>query len=135
MSARSCIVTVFIACIFTLHISSACFAEIARWNENQVLGQNGDYEFAGIYEFDTLFIADDVEITNTNISQLVIKATYLSLGNNVVIRVRNGFYPGAPAHSAGNINLNNIPEHAIEVGTIVLLANTFGHGGNGGNGA
>jgi hypothetical protein len=133
MSARSCIVTVFIACIFTLHISSACFAEIARWNENQVLGQNGDYEFAGIYEFDTLFIADDVEITNTNISQLVIKATYLSLGNNVVIRVRNGFYSGAPENSIGNINLDNIPEFAIVNENIVLLPNTFGRGGNGGH--
>ncbi len=46
-----------------------------NWNENMVLGQNGPYPFAGIYEFDNLFIGDNVEITSSGISQLIIRLT------------------------------------------------------------
>jgi hypothetical protein len=71
--------------------------ESVTWTTNQFLGKNGDYDFAGIYEFENLTIGDNVEITSSGISQLVIYVNgTLTLGKNVVIRVRNGFYPNAP---------------------------------------
>ena len=66
-----------------------------------VLGQNGDQSFAGVYEFENLTINDNVEITSNGISQLVIYVNgTLTLGKNVTIRVRNGYYANTPNLSA-----------------------------------
>ena len=79
------------------------------FSTNQVLGQNGDYPFAGIYVFDNLTLADNVEITSSGISQLVIKVNgRLTLGRNAVIRVRNGYYPEAPVNPITELNASNL---------------------------
>ena len=106
------------------------------FSTNQVLGQNGDYPFAGIYVFENLTLADNVEITSSGISQLVIKVNgRLTLGRNAVIRVRNGYYPEAPVNPITELNATNMASKGIlsSEGTFVFQ-NTFGRGGNGGNG-
>lgn len=105
------------------------------WKSNQVLGANGDHPFAGIYHFDSLTIGDNVEITSSGISQLVIKVQgELVFGDNAVIRVRNGYYPGAPQNPISGINSKTLRELGIDGGGFRVFENTFGRGGNGGNG-
>ena len=61
------------------------------WTSNTVLGPNNtNYPFAGIYQFDNLTIGDNVEVTSSNISHLVIRVNgTLTMGSNAAIRVRN----------------------------------------------
>lgn len=100
-----------------------------------VLGQKGEYNFAGIYEYNNLTIDDNTKITNNGISQLVIKVNgTLTLGKNVAIRVRNGFYPEAPENSISSITPLNLNMLGEEANGIKLYPNTFGKGGNGGKG-
>ena len=102
---------------------------------NQVLGQNGNYSFAGIYVFDDLTIGDNVEITTTGISQLVLKVNgRLTLGKNAVIRVRNGYYPAAPVNLISALNAPNLQTKGVLTPEGVrIYENMFGRGGNGGN--
>jgi len=102
------------------------------FSTNQVLGPNGDYPFAGIYVFDNLTIGDNVEITSTGISQLVIKVNgRLTLGGNVTIRVRNGYYPEAPANLITDLNAINLASKGtLSPEGAMVYANMFGRGGN-----
>jgi N-acetylneuraminic acid mutarotase len=108
-----------------------------NWDTNQMLGQNGPFDFAGIYEFENLTLGDNVEITSNGISQLVlyIHGT-LTLGRNAAIRVRNGSYPGAPANKIGDLNSENLEISGISLSgkPFRLYPNTIGKGGNGGSG-
>ncbi|MHB8092066.1 MAG: putative Ig domain-containing protein, partial [Syntrophales bacterium] len=114
--------------------SNAAAVNGVVWNVNQTLGQNGPYDFAGIYEFSDLTIGDNVEITSSGISQLVLYVHgTLALGKNVAIRVRNGFYPGAPATPISSITAENINTVGINTGNYYLFPNSFGKGGDGGN--
>ena len=66
---------------FPLAASAVDSAGNVTFTTNQVLGQNGDYPFAGIYVFDNLTLGDNVEITSSGISKLVIKVNErLTLG-------------------------------------------------------
>ncbi|MEN6348506.1 MAG: PQQ-binding-like beta-propeller repeat protein, partial [Syntrophomonas sp.] len=106
-------------------------------NQHTVLGQNGNYDFAGIYEYDNLIIGDNVEIASKGISQLVLKVNgTLTLGKNDVIRVRNGFssYSGAPTEVISSLNASNLNTKGIDGGGFRLYPNMYGKGGNGGNG-
>ncbi len=106
------------------------------WNTDQVLSQQGDYPYAGIYEFDNLTIGDNVEITSSGISQLVIKVNgTFTIGENVVIRVRNGYYPDAPANSITDLTPENLLSLGQDAGGFRLYPNMFGRGGDGGEGA
>lgn len=107
------------------------------WNLNQVLGPNvPGYPFAGIYQFDNLTLGDNVEVTSSNISHLVIKVTgILNLGRGAAIRVRNGFYAVAPQTPISNItSVAQLNTNGLEVGEFRLYPNLFGRGGNGGGG-
>ena len=105
------------------------------WTTNQVLGQNGAYPFAGIYEFNNLTIGDNVEVTSSGISQLVIKVNgTLTLGKNAAIRVRNGYYPDAPVNLISNLTDENLNTMGVDGGGFRVYENMFGKGGNGGDG-
>ena len=106
------------------------------WSSSLVLGPNhAPHDCAGIYSYTDLVIADNTEVTSSNISHLVIKVTgTLKLGSNVVMRVRNGFYPGAPAVPLSAINANNLGQYGLDVGGIYVFTNAFGRGGDGGGG-
>ncbi|MFC1857339.1 C13 family peptidase [Thermodesulfobacteriota bacterium] len=110
-------------------------ADTTYWDTDHVLGQNGPYEFAGIYEFDNLTISDNVEVTSSGISQLVlnVKGT-LILGANVIIRVRNGYYPEAPQNPIGLLETVNFNDLGIDAGGFLVFPNVFGKGGDGGKG-
>lgn len=111
--------------------------ESVVWDTNQVLGQNGPFDFSGIYEFGNLTIGDDVEITSSGISQLVLYVHgTLTLGKNATIRVRNGFYSGAPANKISKLNSENLGTSGISVSgkPFRIYPNTFGKGGDGGSG-
>lgn len=108
------------------------------WHINTVLGpNNATYPFTGIYNFKNLYIGDGVEVTSKGISQLVmnVKGT-LYLGKNATIRVRNGYYPYAPASEISSltnivVNSDNISENED---SFRIYENAFGKGGNGGTG-
>jgi hypothetical protein len=105
------------------------------WKTNKVLGQNGKYGFAGIYEFNNLTIGDNVEVTSKGISQLVLKVKgTLTLGKNAVIRVRNGYYPEAPTNKIQVINKSNLNKLGVVINGVRVYPNTFGKGGDGQNG-
>jgi len=106
------------------------------FSTNQVLGQNGDYPFAGIYVFDNLTLADNVEITSSGISQLVIKVNgRLTLGRNAVIRVRNGYYPEAPVNPITELNASNLQaKGTLSPEGMRIFENMYGRGGDGGHG-
>lgn len=103
---------------------------------NVVMGQNGAYDFAGIYTYHNLTIEDNTIISSDGISQLVLKVEgTLHIGENVVIRVRNGYYPAAPALSTDGVTVQELSTQGIDTGEgYFVYPNTFGHGGNGGNG-
>lgn len=105
------------------------------FSTNQVLGPNGDYPFAGIYVFDNLTIGDNVEITSSGISQLVIKVNgRLTLGKNATIRVRNGFYPEAPINPITDLKTFNLTTKGVLTPEgIRVYENMFGRGGDGGS--
>lgn len=109
----------------------------AVWKTNQTLGQKGDKAFAGVYEFDSLYIGDNVTVTNTGTSQLVIKVNgTLTLGKNANIRVRNGYYAEAPQRSVMSVSENNLETLGYNYPQqgYTLYENMYGKGGNGGNG-
>ena len=107
----------------------------AVWTTNQVLGQNGAYPFASIYEFNNLTIGDNVEVTSSGISQLVIKVNgTLTLGKNATIRVRNGYYPSAPVNLISNLTSATLNTMGVDAGGFRVYENMFGKGGNGGDG-
>ena len=127
----------FFSCVaFPLAASAVDSAGDVVFTTNQVLGQNGDYPFAGIYVFDNLTLGDNVEITSSGISQLVIKVNgRLTLGKNAVIRVRNGYYPAAPTNPIAELNATNLTSKGIlSPEGIVVYPDRFGRGGDGGNG-
>ncbi|MBC8147276.1 MAG: hypothetical protein H8E98_04760 [Bacteroidetes bacterium] len=100
-----------------------------NWVEDVRLFTNSSAGFAGIYEYNNLTISDNVEITSYNISQLIIKVNEtFNIGNNVTIRVRNGYY-----------YYDDEPTKPLEYVVIVTGSNyklydhTYGIGGNGGN--
>ena len=101
-----------------------------------VLGQNGPYDFAGIYHYQDLTIADNTVISSDGISQLVLHVEgTLKIGANVVIRVRNGYYPQAPILSTQGVTAAELAAQGISTGDgFSVYPNTFGRGGNGGNG-
>jgi len=105
------------------------------WSTDQVLGSNGAYPYAGIYQYDNLTIGDNVEITTEGISHLVIKVNgTLTLGKNAAIRVRNGYYAGAPTNLISGLTAANLTTTGIDAGGFRLYENMFGKGGNGGVG-
>jgi len=118
-------------------IEKSLLIKIEDWMSNIVLGQRGDYDFAGIYEFDNLTIDDNVEVTSNGISQLIlyVKGT-LSIGKNSVIRVRNGYYPDSPQNSIRRLSSLNLQLSGLEVPNkpFRIYPNMFGKGGNGGDG-
>jgi hypothetical protein len=97
----------------------------------------GDYPFAGVYEYNNLILEDGTTLLSYGISQLVIKVRdTLSIGKDVVIRVRNGYYTDAPFNSISNITKENINNYVSYKGAgYSLYTNIYGKGGNGGNGA
>jgi len=116
-------------------VTANFISRIINWNSNQVLGQNGSYDFAGIYEFDELIIGDNIEITSSGISQTVIKVNgTLTFGQNVVIRVRNGFYAEAPVNTISNLTEGNLNTMGTDAGGFRVYPDMFGQGGDGGNG-
>ena len=117
----------------TFTINQASFESIV-WDTNQVLGQNGAYDFAGIYEFDNLTIADNVEINSSGVSQLILYVRdTLTLGKNVAIKTRNGFYPEAPKNTISQLTADNLTAFGIDVNGFRVYPNMFGKGGDGGN--
>ena len=94
------------------------------WSENQTItSSNG--EFYSLVEIENLTIGDNVEITNSGTSQLILKVSNkLTLGKNAVIKVRNGYYPEAPSNPIENINISSL-------NGLKLFPNTFGKGGDG----
>ena len=109
--------------------------DVVVWNSNKVLGQNGNYPFAGIYDFNNLTIGDNVEITSTGISQLVLRVRgTLTMGKNASIRVRNGYYPEAPKVQISSINESNMADKGEDAGGFLVFPQIYGKGGNGGDG-
>jgi hypothetical protein len=101
-----------------------------------VMDSKGNYPFAGVYEYDNLELADGATLLSYGISELVInvKGT-LTVGKDVTIRVRNGYYSYAPSHSIRNVTKENIKNFASYKGVgYSLYPSTFGQGGNGGKG-
>jgi hypothetical protein len=97
------------------------------WEDDLQLGSQYSTDFYTIQECENLTISDNVEVTNIGTSEVIIKvAKTLTLGKNVVIRVRNGFYEKAPENKPENFeysgNTNNI-----------LFPKTYGKGGDGGD--
>lgn len=120
-----------VSCIFLSIMHAFAYADTV-WESNQILGQNGDFDFAGIYEFENLTIHDNVHVFSTNISQLVLKINgKLKLGKNVSIRVRNGFYPEAPENTISQLTETNLFVHGFMWNGIQLFPNMFGQGGDG----
>ena len=110
-------------------------ASAETWLSDKVLGQRGPYPFAGIYEFDNLTVGDDVEVTSSGVSQLAIRVTgTLTLGRNATIRVRNGYYSGAPGNPVSAITAENRNRLGIDAGGFRVYPDTFGRGGDGGDG-
>ena len=106
------------------------------WNSSRVLGPNtAQYPFAGIYEFENLYLGDYVEVTSSNISQLVIKVSgTLTVGRSAAIRVRNACYPDAPQTPLSSFgSVSDLASLGIDVGDFHLYPNAFGKGGDGGN--
>lgn len=103
---------------------------------NISMSTKGDYPFAGIFEYDNLELADNTNLLSFGISQLVIKVKHtLTIGKNVTIRVRNGYYSGAPSHSTTAVTKDNISSFSNYKGDgYSLYPSTFGLGGNGGKG-
>ncbi|MBE0650041.1 MAG: hypothetical protein IH595_04285 [Bacteroidales bacterium] len=95
------------------------------WNTNHLIVNPGDSLFYSKIEADTLVIGDSVEVDNYGTSEVIIDVKVLIMGKNSVIRVRNGYYSGAPA--------NPINDFVYKPDT-ELYPNVYGKGGNGGNG-
>lgn len=106
------------------------------FDKDSVLGQRGEYPFAGIYYFDDLTIGDQVEITSSGISQLVLFVNgTLNMGKNATIRVRNGYYVEAPSKMISSLTKSNLSQYGIPYNGIFLFENMFGRGGSGGTGS
>lgn len=107
-----------------------------RITQNQTWGQRGPQPFAGFYEFDDLTLDENVVISSSGISHLVVyvKGT-LRIGKNAAIRVRNGYYPTAPTIGINQIEETNIASYGIEYKKIYLLPEVYGKGGDGGDGS
>ena len=117
--------------VITIFISIVADADTV-WETDQVLGQNGIYDFAGIYEFENLTINDKVQIFSTNISQLVLKVNgKLKLGKNAVIRVRNDFYPQGSENLINQLTINNLFTYGFLWNGFQLFPNIFGEYGYG----
>lgn len=126
---------VVLLCITVLSWSASAALPDAAWKTNMVLGQRGPFPFAGIYEYNNLTISDNVVITTNGISQLVIKVKgQLKIGKNVVIRVRNGYYPQAPAYAISSVTASNLNSLGMSAGGFRVYENMFGRGGRGGTG-
>jgi hypothetical protein len=98
------------------------------WEDNLQLGSQYSTDFYTIHEYENLTISDNVEVTNIGTSEVIIKvAKTLTLGKNVVIRVRNGFYEKSPENKPDNFTYSGNAND-------VLFPKTYGKGGNGGEG-
>jgi len=106
------------------------------WNDNKVLGpNNANYPFAGVYSFANLVIGDNVEVTSSNISQLVIQVSgTLRMGSNAAIRVRNGYYASGPELPLSSFTSNTLGTLGTDAGGFRLYPSAFGRGGDGGSG-
>jgi hypothetical protein len=107
------------------------------WNQNQVLGPNvPGYPFAGIYQFSDLTIGDNVQVSSSNISHLVIQVSgTLTLGQWAAFQVRNGYYADAPQLPLTNmVSEADLNRFGVDMGGFRLYANMFGRGGDGGPG-
>jgi hypothetical protein len=111
-------------------------AQAEHWATNQVLVPNvPGYPFAGIYHFDNLTVGDDIEVTSSNVTHLVLKVEHqLILGSNFVIRVRNGNFPGTPKLPIAQLTAADLADLGTMVDGCLLFSNLFGQGGRGGNG-
>jgi hypothetical protein len=107
------------------------------WTNSQVLGPNlTAYPFAGVYQFAGLTLGDNVELTSSGLSHMVIAVRgTLTLGSNVVIRVRNGYYPGAPSNVLSNVTWDNLNTLGSDAGFLRLYPGFYGRGGDGGKGS
>ena len=124
----------FLACL-ALTNSSTFSAQAEVWSENRILGPAGPYPNAGIYQFDNLTLGDNVEVTSSGVSHLVIQvAGTLTLGRGAAIRVRNGYYPTAPMVSLSTVDPGNLYTLGVDAGGFRVYTNLFGRGGNGGSG-
>jgi uncharacterized delta-60 repeat protein len=110
--------------------------QVGVWSQNKVFGPNvPGYPFAGLYQFTDLTIGDNVQVTSSNISHLVIQVSgTLTMGSNAVIRVRNGYYTNAPRVSILSFTTNNLATAGVDAGGVRLYPDAFGKGGDGGNG-
>lgn len=106
-----------------------------QWDTDIVLEQKGEYPFASINEYNNLTINDNVKVFSKGVSQLVIKVNgTLTLGKNVVICVRNGYYQFAPTKSIAGLTSETLKTLGSDGGGFRLYDNMFGQGGDGGNG-
>lgn len=104
--------------------------------ENLTLGQKGDYEYAGIYEYEgDLTLSEGCRITSSGISQLVLVVNgTLTIEEGASIRVRNGYGSQAPTNAIGQLSDDNLSSMTTTVDGIRLFDGYYGRGGNGGNG-
>jgi uncharacterized protein (TIGR02145 family) len=108
------------------------------WKTDQYLSNNvsSPYSYAGIYAYENLTIGDNVNIYSSGISELVLKVKgTLTLGKNVKIWVRNGYYSSAPGAAISTLTTSNLGGKGIIYRNVYLLPSIFGKGGNGGNGS
>lgn len=106
-----------------------------KWTTTQSVGENGTCKYAGIYTYDNLTIGDNTHIYSSGISELVIKVKgTLTLGKNVVIQVRNGYYADAPQTNIASLTSDNLYLKAERYKNIYLFPSTFGIGGDGADG-
>ena len=95
----------------------------------ETLGQNGNDNYAGVYEYNNLTISENSQLLSTGVSELVIKVTgTLTINGGGSIRVRNGYYSEAPSNNISGITAKNLRSDN-------LYPNTFGRGGDGGYGS
>jgi hypothetical protein len=107
------------------------------WKTDQYLTNNvsNPYLYAGIYAYENLTIGDNVNIYSSGISELVLKVKgTLTLGKNVKIWVRNGYYSNAPGTAISTLTSSNLSSKGITFRNVYLFPSTFGKGGNGGAG-
>jgi hypothetical protein len=105
------------------------------WNNDQYLTNNISQKFAGIYAFENLTIGDNVSIYSSGISELVFKVKgTLTIGKNVKIIVRNGYYKESPEVAISSLNSDNLKQIGENVRNVYLFPGTFGKGGDGGDG-
>lgn len=147
---RKCLFTLLLSCIFascqkgdsdldnnttTPWKDNDTYEIDPKWTADQSLGVDGTNGYAGVYVYDNLTINDNVHIYSSGISELAIKVKgTLTLGKNVVIQVRNGYYAEAPQVNIASLTSENLYSKAELYRNIYLFPSTFGIGGDGADG-